>query len=210
MAESHEKMNAGRLFMCIVLAVLFGLVAEKMNAQEQPLEIFPVTKVVENKDLGKFLAVSGAEVQTPINAKIYKEVIKNPGAYMICYAEGLTPEDDILSVCPKDYFKRCVVEVDSIGFDGRGVPVVFFTDGRAFSNDDPQLLELNKGQKLEVTWVMSLPQDDRNIMVEIIIYRSVSRDTPCSEKNGHEVLQEQEALKATATIQSKVDEDSGC
>ena len=184
MVENQKKMDAGRLVMCVVLALLFGLFAEKTQAQE----LYQVTSTREDKALKAFV-IEGKEVEMKANVLVFNKVSESPGSYLICYQEGLTPSEDFLTVSNKNDVSRTVVEVDSVGRAIKGNPLVFFTDGSTFEGKDSVFFALQPGQKIEFTEISGLTQNFFRV-------RTVPRDTPVSKRYGQELISEEQKILA--------------
>lgn len=174
-----EKKDGGRIVLCAILAVLFGMFAEKTTAQE----LYQVVSTEENKALKAFL-IQGAEVEMKANVLVFNKVSEAPASYLICYQEGLTPSEDFLTVAEKKNVSRTIQQVDSVGKASEGNPLVFFTDGSTFEGSDSIFFALQPGQKLEFTQVNGLTQNFFRV-------RTVPRDTPVSKKNGAELISEE-------------------
>ena len=201
---AKENFCAGRLVLCVVLAVLFGMFAEKLNAQPSFHQVVGVG--VDQK--AKAYVVKAATGKMKVTQKNCETVAEAPQMYVICVQQGATPAEDFLTVAPKDKVICLVCEVDSVG-GGK----VFLKDGTELLEvicdffDEPKLSALYSslagvlaGQKLEFTGIDGLTQ-------RYLWIRDVPRDTPVSRKNGDELVKE--ATVQNESPQQKAD-SSGC
>ncbi len=180
--------------LCVILAIAFGLFAEKTQAQE----LFQVTSAV--KDVArKGFYVQAEEVETAVNYIVYDKVKQQPTTFLICYSEGATPADDFLTVARKESVIRTVKEVVKVDMDDKGNPVVTFTDDERFEASEQIFFALQPGQKLEITEISGLTQNFFRV-------RTVPRDTPVSKKYGDALVLEQ---KTEAAV-SEPEGSSGC
>lgn len=200
MAET-KKMDAGRFVLGVLMIVLFGMFAERMYAQQT----FQVTGTKEDKALKAFL-VEGETVAMKVNVLNYNRVSENPSMFAICYLKGQESYDDFLTVAEKTNIVRSVQQVDSVGRNDKGYPLVFFSDGTKFAALDSVFFALQPGQKLEFTDIEGMTQNFFRV-------RTVPRDTPVSKKYGllpAEEPNKPEKAEAAVKKSESEDEDTGC
>lgn len=206
MVQNPEKMSAGKIMLCVILAIA-GLFAEKMNAQPSFHQVIGVG--LDQK--AKAYVVKAATGKMKVTEKNFNTVAEEPQMYVICVQQGATPAEDFLTVAPKDKVVCLICEVDSVS-DGK----IFLADGTELLKricdffDDSKLSALYSslsgvfpGQKLEFTGIDGLTQ-------RFLWIRDVPRDTPVSRKTGNEMVKE--AAKAAVQNESPQQEvdPSGC
>ena len=200
MVESRKQ--DGRRFVLCLATILFGIVfAGKIYAQET----FQVTNTREDKALKAFL-VEGETVAMKVNVLNYNRVSEKPSDFAICYLKGQESYDDFLTVAEKTNIVRSVQQVDSVGRNDQGRPLVFFADGTKFAALDSVFFALQPGQKLEFTEIEGMTQNFFRV-------RTVPRDTPVSKKYGLLPAEEPKAEPETAEAavpKSESEEDTGC
>lgn len=199
----ESKRQDGRRFVLCLAAILFGVMfAGKISAQQT----FQVTGTKEDKALKAFL-VEGETVAMKVNVLNFNEISKKPDGFAICYLKGQESYDDFLTVARKENICRSVQEVDSVGRNDQGRPLVFFADGTKFVALDSVFFALQPGQKLEFTEIEGMTQNFFRV-------RTVPRDTPVSKKYGllpgdEKPKAEPEKAEAAVTKESETD-PSGC
>lgn len=199
----ESKRQDGRRFVLCLATILFGIVfAGKIYAQQT----FQVTNTREDKALKAFL-VEGETVAMKVNVLNYNRVSENPSMFAICYLKGQESYDDFLTVAEKTNIVRSVQQVDSVGRNDKGYPLVFFSDGTKFAALDSVFFALQPGQKLEFTNIEGMTQNFFRV-------RTVPRDTPVSKKYGllpGDEKPEAEPETAEAAVpKSESEEDTGC
>lgn len=133
--------------------VVFAVIA--MTAICASAQSFYAISGVETHDRSFYVTCSTGRV--PVNVLIYRAVQAEPDRFVVVTIQG--DNYQTVTVCDRSDIFTEVHEVDSVGMNEAGNPLVFFTDGETFCEEDSTWFALNKGQKLEKFSLLGLTKN---------------------------------------------------